>query len=127
MSVSPDRYYLIFHVKAFRIPERHLIHVSPFEARLSKSTVEFGFRSRSATGQRAEEESYFEKSSPIVKCHNFFRHPTRAYPYLYDDQITSSSRARIECANIDAEQAGALNVRYTLSAGHVIKTVTIEV
>lgn len=34
VSVSPDRYYLIFHVKAFRIPERHLIHVSPFETRL---------------------------------------------------------------------------------------------
>jgi len=34
-----DRYYLIFHVKIFRIPERHLIHVSRFEARLSRSTV----------------------------------------------------------------------------------------
>lgn len=31
VSVSPNRYYLISHVKAFRIPERHLIHVSPFE------------------------------------------------------------------------------------------------
>lgn len=52
---SPDRYYLIFHVKVFRIPERHLIHVSHFEARLSRSAawsvVEFEFdRARGVLG-----------------------------------------------------------------------------
>lgn len=72
MSVRPDRYYLIFHVKAFRIPERHLIHVSPFEAHRIRVSI-----ARREGITRRREESYFEKSSPIVKCHNFFRHPTR--------------------------------------------------